>query len=233
MEPCAHLPLPAPPFQLVLPGGAELLGVDLGAVAPPALAPLVPLFRIADLVVKVADLVAALPDAVAVPPNPGPLVARVPAVARAAAEVGLVLPPVSVPALAVSLLDALVRFVEVELIRLKRVPTPEQMDRLADSLASIEYYLEASRDQRGGRDRELAGQSLDEPLGDLAEEDTRLREGVEVGQRRVRPDVRAIVIGSPRLGDEIKHPVRELRRGEHLVVRQVRDAGEDVGVAVP
>ncbi|HET7845554.1 MAG TPA: Hpt domain-containing protein, partial [Xanthomonadales bacterium] len=53
------------------------------------------------------------------------------------------------------LLDALVRFVEVELIRLKRVPTPEQMDRLADSLASIEYYLEASRDQRGGRDRIL------------------------------------------------------------------------------
>jgi len=53
------------------------------------------------------------------------------------------------------LLDALVRFVEVELIRLKRVPTPEQMDRLADSLASVEYYLEASRDQRGGRDRIL------------------------------------------------------------------------------
>ncbi len=106
---CQHLPLAAPPFQLVLPGGAELLGVDLGAVAPPALAPLVPLFRIADLVVKVADLVAALPDAVALPPNPGPLLARVPAVARAAAELGLVMPPASVPALAVSLLDALVR----------------------------------------------------------------------------------------------------------------------------
>ncbi len=53
------------------------------------------------------------------------------------------------------LLNALIRFVEVELIRLKRVPTPEQMDRLADSLASIEYYLEAARDQRGGRERIL------------------------------------------------------------------------------
>jgi len=53
------------------------------------------------------------------------------------------------------LLDALSRFVEVELIRLRRVPTTEQMDRLADTLASIEYYLEAARDQRVGRERIL------------------------------------------------------------------------------
>ena len=54
-----------------------------------------------------------------------------------------------------SLLDALARFVEVELIRLRRVPTTDQMDRLADTLASIEYYLEAARDQRVGRERIL------------------------------------------------------------------------------
>jgi chemosensory pili system protein ChpA (sensor histidine kinase/response regulator) len=53
------------------------------------------------------------------------------------------------------LVGALVRFIDVELIRLKRVPTPEQMDRLADSLASVEYYLEAARDQRAGRDKIL------------------------------------------------------------------------------
>ncbi len=53
------------------------------------------------------------------------------------------------------LVGALVRFIEVELIRLKRVPTAEQMDRLADSLASVEYYLEAARDQRAGRDKIL------------------------------------------------------------------------------
>jgi chemosensory pili system protein ChpA (sensor histidine kinase/response regulator) len=53
------------------------------------------------------------------------------------------------------LLHAMIRFVEVELIRFKRVPTPEQMDRLADALASIEYYLEAARDQRAGRERIL------------------------------------------------------------------------------
>ncbi len=53
------------------------------------------------------------------------------------------------------LLNALGRFVEVELLRLKRVPTQEQMDRLADSLASVEYYLESARDQRVGRERIL------------------------------------------------------------------------------
>ena len=60
------------------------------------------------------------------------------------------------------LVHALGRFVEVELLRLKRVPTSEQMDKLADSLASIEYYLEASLDQRSGRDRilEVTRQSL-------------------------------------------------------------------------
>jgi hypothetical protein len=81
--------------------------------------------------------------------------------------------------------------------------------------------------------RELVGQSLDEPLGDLAEEDSGLRERVEVGQRRVGPDVRAVMISSPGLSDEIEHPVRELGRGEDLVVRQVRDAGEDVRIPVP
>ena len=61
------------------------------------------------------------------------------------------------------LMTAVVRFVEVELIAHKRVPTAEQMDKLADALAAIEYYLEATREQRRGRDRilEVARESLD------------------------------------------------------------------------
>jgi chemosensory pili system protein ChpA (sensor histidine kinase/response regulator) len=54
------------------------------------------------------------------------------------------------------LMKGIVRFVEVELLRHRRVPTAEQMDKLADSLASIEYYMEATREQRGGRDKILA-----------------------------------------------------------------------------
>lgn len=56
---------------------------------------------------------------------------------------------------AAELMGGIVRFVEVELIRHRRVPTAEQMDKLADALASIEYYLEATRDQRGGREQIL------------------------------------------------------------------------------
>ncbi|ANB16828.1 Hpt domain-containing protein [Dokdonella koreensis] len=53
------------------------------------------------------------------------------------------------------LMPGVVRFVEVELIRHRRIPTVEQMDKLADALASIEYYLEATREQRSGRERIL------------------------------------------------------------------------------
>ncbi len=53
------------------------------------------------------------------------------------------------------LMTGIVRFVEIELLRHRRVPTVEQMDKLADALASIEYYMEATREQRGGRDHIL------------------------------------------------------------------------------
>src|SRR5262249_52048297 len=49
----------------------------------------------------------------------------------------------------------IVRFVETELLQHRRVPTAEQMDKLADALAAIEYYLEATREQRGNRERIL------------------------------------------------------------------------------
>jgi chemosensory pili system protein ChpA (sensor histidine kinase/response regulator) len=54
-----------------------------------------------------------------------------------------------------TLMSGIVRFVEVELLRHRRVPTVEQMDKLADALASIEYYMEATREQRAGRDQIL------------------------------------------------------------------------------
>lgn len=60
------------------------------------------------------------------------------------------------------LMTAVVRFVEVELITHRRVPTAEQMDTLADALAAIEYYLEAVREQRRNRDKilDVARESL-------------------------------------------------------------------------
>ncbi|MEO6687808.1 MAG: Hpt domain-containing protein, partial [Dokdonella sp.] len=63
---------------------------------------------------------------------------------------------------AAQLMTAIVRFVEVELIAHRRVPTAEQMDQLADALAAIEYYLEATREQRRNRDKilDVARESL-------------------------------------------------------------------------
>ena len=53
-------------------------------------------------------------------------------------------------------------FTQIELVQLQRVPDAFQMDRLADALASLEYYLEALRDHRPQRDRilELAEHGL-------------------------------------------------------------------------
>src|SRR5690606_14141845 len=58
------------------------------------------------------------------------------------------------------------RYTEVELIGRKRVPNSKQLDTMADALASVEYYLEALREQRPNRERilEIARHSL-ESLG--------------------------------------------------------------------
>lgn len=52
---------------------------------------------------------------------------------------------------AASLLDAVARFTTVELVQHRRVPNGQQMDTLADALASLEYFIESVRDQRGDR----------------------------------------------------------------------------------
>ncbi|MDR7097891.1 chemosensory pili system protein ChpA (sensor histidine kinase/response regulator) [Lysobacter niabensis] len=60
-------------------------------------------------------------------------------------------------------LVAVKRYVDVELITRKRVPNSQQLDTMADALASLEYYLEALRDQRPGRDEilEIARHALE------------------------------------------------------------------------
>ncbi|MDR0183418.1 Hpt domain-containing protein [Lysobacter arvi] len=55
------------------------------------------------------------------------------------------------------------RYTEVELIGRKRVPNGQQLDTLADALASLEYYLEALREQRPNRNHilDITRQSLE------------------------------------------------------------------------
>ncbi|SDZ03975.1 Hpt domain-containing protein, partial [Lysobacter sp. yr284] len=65
--------------------------------------------------------------------------------------------------LAADYLTGVKRYTEVELIGRRRVPSGQQLDTLADALASLEYYLEALREQRPNRDDilDIARQSLE------------------------------------------------------------------------
>lgn len=56
---------------------------------------------------------------------------------------------------AAELLNAVARFTAVELVQHRRVPNGQQMDTLADALASLEYFIESVRDQRGDRGKIL------------------------------------------------------------------------------
>ncbi|HEY4581524.1 MAG TPA: Hpt domain-containing protein [Lysobacter sp.] len=63
-------------------------------------------------------------------------------------------------------LDAIARYSQAVLIERRHVPAGPELDALADALASLEYYLEALRDQRPNRDGmlDIARSSL-ESLG--------------------------------------------------------------------
>lgn len=65
-----------------------------------------------------------------------------------------------------ALLGGVVRFAEVELLRHRRVPSGDQLDLMADAIASIEFYLEAVKEGRRNRDKilEVTRRSL-EALG--------------------------------------------------------------------
>jgi chemosensory pili system protein ChpA (sensor histidine kinase/response regulator) len=62
------------------------------------------------------------------------------------------------------LADGIGLFIHRELLGDRRVPNGTQMDRLADALAALEYYLEAAREHRGGLDHilDVTQQSLAE-----------------------------------------------------------------------
>ncbi|WP_395787800.1 Hpt domain-containing protein [Aquimonas sp.] len=56
---------------------------------------------------------------------------------------------------AAELLQGVAQFTAVELVQHRRVPNGEQMDTLADALASLEYFIEALREQRSDRSKIL------------------------------------------------------------------------------
>ncbi|HHW4678735.1 MAG TPA: Hpt domain-containing protein [Xylella sp.] len=66
-------------------------------------------------------------------------------------EVGGALSMLELPQ-AATYLEGIRLYIEYELISKRRVPSARQLDTLADTMASLEYYLEALRERRPGRD---------------------------------------------------------------------------------
>ncbi|WP_295863932.1 Hpt domain-containing protein, partial [uncultured Xanthomonas sp.] len=80
--------------------------------------------------------------------------ARLDEVPRLLAEVAGALRMLELPQPA-DYLEGVRRYVGTELIGKRRVPSGRQLDTLADAMASLEYYLEALRERRPGREEIL------------------------------------------------------------------------------
>ncbi|MGA7438701.1 MAG: Hpt domain-containing protein [Luteibacter sp.] len=106
------------------------------------------------------------------------------------------------------LADGIGLFIHRELLGDRRVPNGAQMDRLADAVAALEYYLEAAREHRGGLDHilDVTQQSL-----------------AELGYWPVPVDAAAEGLGSEALGEI------EASAVEHIAVpSSSEDAGDTV-----
>lgn len=80
--------------------------------------------------------------------------ARLAEVPHLLGEVGGALRILELPQ-AADYLEGVRRYVDQELIGKQRVPSGRQLDTLADAMASLEYYLEALRERRPGREEIL------------------------------------------------------------------------------
>ncbi len=111
---------------------------------------------------------------------------------------------------AASLVRALGRFVEVELVGQRRVPTGAQVEHLADAFTSIEYFLEATGESRSGREQilDVTRESL-AALGywpPPSEEELRARDAVADGHGPAEP-VPSDDSSAPLRDERDSHPV--------------------------
>jgi len=123
------VPVPPPtcaPLCITFPGGAQFCGMGFGATPPEsmsfalsalskadtALAPLQPIFDILNVLVDIVACVKAIPGILGPPPNPSKLIACFPKLADDLAKLLGILPPLSVPVLIASILQAILCFLK-------------------------------------------------------------------------------------------------------------------------
>lgn len=105
---CLEIPPLDDPFKLTLPGGIEIERIDLLEIVQPALAPLMPIFRIVDTIVALFNCLKAIPDALGPPPDPTALAACLPELAKKISELLHLMPQLSLPHMVRDLIDLVI-----------------------------------------------------------------------------------------------------------------------------
>lgn len=122
---CIALKVSRQELCVTFPGGAEMcvqipdvvpdpteMSKQLLAQANAALAPLVPIFNIIDVVIALFNCVKAIPDSLGPPPDPSKLAECLPDLAKKASKLLKLIPQLSLPLLLVGLIDVLLFYLE-------------------------------------------------------------------------------------------------------------------------
>lgn len=123
---CVEIQVTKQDLCVTFPGGAEMcvqlptvsvpdpseLSKQLMAQANAALAPLVPVFNILDVVLALFACVKAIPDSLGPPPDPSKLAKCIPDLVEKANKLLKLIPQLSVPLMIVGLIDVLLAFLE-------------------------------------------------------------------------------------------------------------------------
>lgn len=132
---CVEVKVGKQDLCVTFPGGAEMcvqlpsvsipdpseLSKQLMAQANAALAPLVPVFNIIDVVIALFNAVKAIPEALGPPPDPSKLAKVMPELAQKASKLLKLVPQLSIPLMVVGLIDVLLAFLEGTRNQLKAI----------------------------------------------------------------------------------------------------------------
>jgi hypothetical protein len=121
---CIAIPVAPQDLRVTFPGGAEVavqlptvgvpdpmeLSKQLMAQASAAMAPLIPVFNVIDVVLALFNTVKAIPDSLGPPPDPTALAETIPDLTEKANKLLGVIPQLSVPLMIVGLVDVVLAF---------------------------------------------------------------------------------------------------------------------------
>lgn len=143
------MPDAADPLSVTLPGGAELAATLPSMTVPDgaslakaligqvnsAMAPLLPFFKVTDVALVVVEFLKDLPEVLV---NPAKMVELVEKLIKGGGALLAMIPPASVPLLAVGLLDAVIAYLEGLVRTLDEIAEFQQ--RIADAQAQQDRY---------------------------------------------------------------------------------------------